>query len=117
MRIWDQIDPQTMCRQHLLGEHAELHGLWRVFEREQEGESKVGYAHHPETQRWRQHLLALRARHQLLAEEIIARGWNHRSPLAELQGEEDSSGESPPPLDDQLKSLQAKNCACTRSCL
>ena len=27
MRIWD-IEPERLCRKHLLAEHAELHGLW-----------------------------------------------------------------------------------------
>jgi hypothetical protein len=30
MRIWD-IEPEKLCRQHLLGEHRELHGLWVIL--------------------------------------------------------------------------------------
>ena len=38
MRIWD-VPPSLLCRQHLLGEHRELHGLWRILT-----ENRQGYA-------------------------------------------------------------------------
>ena len=30
MRIWD-IPPDKLCRQHLLGEHNELHAMWHIL--------------------------------------------------------------------------------------
>lgn len=75
MRIWD-ISPKRLCRNHLLGEHRELHAIWSVLVN-----GKKGYAHHPETLRWRGKLKALYARHAALVEEMAVRGYQHRSPL------------------------------------
>lgn len=75
MRIWD-IDPGYLNRQSLLGEHRELHGMYVVLT-----ENRKGYAAHPETKRWKDHLPALIRRHELLVEEMGLRGFNHRSPL------------------------------------
>lgn len=43
MRIWD-ISPGKLCKNHLLGEHRELHAIWTVIT-----ENKKGYSKHPET--------------------------------------------------------------------
>ena len=75
MRIWD-VDPAILCRQHLLGEHRELHGLWNILVH-----GKTGYSRHPETRRWEGKLAALYDRHEALVEEMTARGYTHRSPL------------------------------------
>ena len=45
MRIWD-IHPQKLCRQHLLGEHRELHAIWSVLVN-----NKKGYSNHPKNVR------------------------------------------------------------------
>ena len=75
MRIWDA-PPSLLCRQHLLGEHRELHGLWRILT-----EDRRGYAQHPETRRWRGKLAALHQRHEALTHEMVRRGYRHASPL------------------------------------
>ena len=75
MRIWD-IDPAELCRQHLLGEHRELHGLWNILTQD-----KRGYRMHPETRRWEGKLAALYHRHEALVAEMAARGYGHDSPL------------------------------------
>lgn len=75
MRIWD-LAPERLCRQHLLGEHRELHGLWAVLTL-----GKTGYARHPETRRWEGRLAALYARHEALVAEMARRGYMHRTPL------------------------------------
>ena len=75
MRIWD-ISPKRLCRNHLLGEHRELHAIWSVLVN-----GKKGYAHHPETLRWRGRLRALFGRHDALVQEMAVRGYQHRSPL------------------------------------
>ena len=75
MRIWD-VDPAILCRQHLLGEHRELHGLWNILVL-----GKTGYSRHPETRRWEGKLAALFDRHEALVREMTARGYNHGSPL------------------------------------
>jgi hypothetical protein len=75
MRIWD-ISPSRLCRQHLLGEHRELHAIWSVLTK-----NKKGYSHHPETLRWKGKLAALYLRHGKLVKEMKLRGYNHRTPL------------------------------------
>lgn len=75
MRIWD-VPPRHLCRQHLLGEHRELHGLWNILTLQ-----KRGYSAHPETRRWIGRLAALHGRHEALVEEMIRRGYRHATPL------------------------------------
>lgn len=75
MRIWD-IAPKKLCRNHLLGEHRELHAIWSVLTK-----NKKGYSRHPETLRWRNKLAALHSRHQELVKEMENRGYNHNSNL------------------------------------
>lgn len=75
MRIWD-IPPRILCRQHLLGEHRELHGLWNILTL-----GKLGYSRHPETLRWVGKNGALYARHEALVQEMERRGYAHHSPL------------------------------------
>jgi hypothetical protein len=76
MRIWD-IGPEKLCRNHLLGEHRELHAIWSILTNK-----KKGYRNHPETKRWQGKLKALYARHKKLVEEMERRGYRHRSPLS-----------------------------------
>ena len=75
MRIWD-ISPQYLCRNHLLGEHRELHAIWVVIT-----EKKNGYSKHPETIRWQGKLKAMCLRHEKLVKEMTIRGYAHKSPL------------------------------------
>lgn len=77
MRVWD-IQPKYLCRQHLLGEHRELHGLWNILTKHG---GSGGYSHHPETKRWVGKLRALYARHEALVVEMHKRGYNHHTPL------------------------------------
>jgi hypothetical protein len=107
MRIWD-VDPERLCRAHLLGEHRELHGLWNILT-----EGKEGYRRHPETRRWEGRLAALHARHERLAQEIGRRGWSHRSPLdpARATGSAVQDVYVDPP-ERQLHLLASKPCPC-----
>jgi hypothetical protein len=82
MRIWD-VPCAQLSRQHLLGEHRELHALWNILERLEAGEARVGYANHPETKRWRGYAPALFLRHAEQVREMQRRGWRHQSPLVE----------------------------------
>ncbi len=75
MRIWD-IPPKKLCRNHLLGEHRELHAIWVVLTK-----GKKGYSRHPETLRWKGKLAALYLRHERLVQEMGKRGYRHKSPL------------------------------------
>jgi hypothetical protein len=75
MRIWD-LPPRTLCREHLLGEHRELHAIWSIITL-----NRKGYAQHPETRRWRGKLRALYARHAALVDEMTRRGYEHHTDL------------------------------------
>jgi hypothetical protein len=75
MRIWD-IEPKKLCRNHLLGEHRELHAIWSILTK-----NKKGYSRHPETLRWKNKLGALYLRHEKLINEMKNRGYNHCSSL------------------------------------
>jgi hypothetical protein len=77
MRIWD-VPPRRLCRQHLLGEHRELHGLWNILVVHK---GMGGYSRHPETQRWVGKTRALFERHEELVAEMERRGYQHESPL------------------------------------
>ena len=107
MRIWD-LPPEVLCRQHLLGEHRELHAVWNVLTL-----GKQGYAKHPETLRWQGKQAALYARHEALVAEMGRRGYNHGSPLdgslAIGDVEQLTFVDTP---DEQVRLLRAKGCDC-----
>ncbi len=107
MRIWD-LHPSILCRQHLLGEHRELHALWVVIT-----EDKKGYSKHPETLRWKGKLKALYNRHELLVQEMERRKYNHRSPLLKSQArglaKQDILINS---IKEQIENLHKKRCDC-----
>lgn len=109
MRIWDQVEPKRLCRQHLLSEHRELHGLWSVLSKMREGEAS-GYSRHPEVVRWIDHEAALAERHNALVEEMLARGYKHNSPLPGPVP--DSWDDVPDPYDEQEEWLSKKGCEC-----
>ena len=107
MRIWD-LPPSELCRQHLLGEHRELHGLWNILTAD-----KRGYRLHPETRRWEGKLAALYARHEALATEMGRRGYTHRSPLdARLASGSAVQDAFVDPVPRQREILRAKGCEC-----
>jgi len=81
MRSWHPIHPRHLDRQRLLGEHVELHVLFKVID-----EDGDGWRNHPERRRWEGHLPALVRRHDQIVREMERRGYNHRSPLPEQAG-------------------------------
>lgn len=107
MRIWD-IPPERLCRNHLLGEHRELHAVWSIITK-----GKKAYANHPEITRWRGKLKALYLRHEELVMEMKARGYNHYTPLdpALATGEGEQSFFLVP-YEEQIRILQKKECRC-----
>ena len=72
MRMW-MVNPRTMCRRHLLGEHVECHMLASVIE---SGKSLQGFIDNGliDTSQ-------LEERHEDLSVEMERRGYNHQSPL------------------------------------
>jgi len=109
MRIWD-LDPSVLCRQHLLGEHRELHGLWNILK-----DGKKGYSQHPETKRWVNKIPALWIRHRALVEEMKKRGYDHKSPI-EWVGDhplgQDVQDRFVHSIDEQIEILRTKGCDC-----
>lgn len=107
MRIWD-VPPSILCRQHLLGEHRELHGLWNILT-----QGKVGYAKHPETLRWVGRTKALWNRHEALVAEMQKRGYQHASPLdVRLADGPERNERRVDPDDEQMRLLADKVCDC-----
>ncbi len=115
MRIWD-IEPARLCRQHLLGEHKELHGIWNIHVK-----GLNGYSKHPEVKRWKGYLYQLAVRHEKLAKELEYRNYNHNSELYPGVGDLEARHlinrfEKKPPFIDsvfvQIKKLRAKKCGC-----
>ena len=110
MRIWD-IDPKHLCRNHLLGEHRELHALWNIITL-----SKSGYRNHPETKRWRGKLAALYKRHEKLAGEMSFRGYTHASPLDQkLATGVEHQTVYLNTIEEQRSILKSKPCPCLLS--
>ena len=107
MRIWD-VSPSVLCRNHLLGEHRELHAIWSVITND-----RKGYSRHPEVMRWRGKLKALRKRHEMLVAEMRKRGYEHRSPIdkniASGSEKQDIYIDIP---ERQIEILKAKGCGC-----
>ena len=107
MRVWD-LPPRHLCRNHLLGEHRELHAVWSILT-----QGKRGYSHHPETLRWRGKLAALHLRHEALRAEMGRRGFAHGSPLnprlATGRPIQNAYVDSPP---EQRRILREKECGC-----
>lgn len=107
MRIWD-VPPARLCRQHLLGEHRELHGLWNILTL-----GKTGYRRHPETRRWEGRLAALYRRHETLVAEMARRGYNHNTPLDPALATGDAvQTVVVDPLERQYALLREKGCGC-----
>ena len=80
MRMW-LVDPAGMCRQHLLGEHVELHMLVGTLER---GKSIQGFLDGGliDTSK-------IRDRHADLTVEMMFRGYKHKSPLSFVHDDPD----------------------------
>ncbi len=107
MRIWD-ISPSKLCRNHLLGEHRELHAMWVVIT-----ENKKGYSLHPETLRWKYKLRAMYLRHEELVLEMTKRGYNHKSPLDKRKATGDAKqSDYVDSVKQQIIILKKKGCPC-----
>lgn len=72
MRMW-KVDPKLMCDRHLLGEHCEMHMFAGCLIK---GISIMGYVKGGLVE-----VDYLMQRHKELAEEMLCRMFNHKSPL------------------------------------
>ncbi|MCW4000840.1 MAG: pyrimidine dimer DNA glycosylase/endonuclease V [Candidatus Bathyarchaeota archaeon] len=77
VRIWC-VPVSELDRQHLLGEHAELHCIVGALQ----GKYKA-YRHHPQTLRFKDRIEQLYFRHCEQVAEMQKRGYRHNSPLPE----------------------------------
>jgi len=75
MRQW-LVNPEFLCRQHLLGEHQECHTFMGCIKK---GTSLKGYIKNGLVE-----VHNIKSRHDELAMEMIKRGYNHKSPLEEF---------------------------------
>jgi len=74
MRMWN-VNPALLCRQHLLGEHLEMHMFAGAL---REGHSIEGYRASGLVEPY-----MIEVRHDRLVEEMVLRGYNHKSPFPE----------------------------------
>ncbi|MEA3294341.1 MAG: pyrimidine dimer DNA glycosylase/endonuclease V [Euryarchaeota archaeon] len=107
MRIWD-IPPEKFCRNHLLGEHRELHAVWSIITN-----NKKAYSNHPEILRWKGKLRSLYLRHEKLVAEMTIRGYKHHTPLElKLATGEEVQDVLVVPYEEQVRILRNKGCDC-----
>ena len=81
MRMW-MVNPELMCRKHLLGEHVELHMFVGSINK---GIKIAGYI--------RTNLCepnSIISRHEALVAEMLSRGYKHQSPLPEFIYDDDT---------------------------
>ena len=105
MRVWD-VPERYLCRQHLLGQHREIHAIWHVI-----FDKRKGYSRHPEVLRWAGRLDALKDRHDGTVDEMTRRGYQHHSPVTSV-GDSTVQDLFLCSVQDQAKLLLAKGCAC-----
>lgn len=74
MRMW-MLPPEILCKKHLLGEHGEIHKHKHNFEKRHKIDKRI----HPIVQIEPE---SMASRHDALAKEMMARGYNHQSPYS-----------------------------------
>jgi hypothetical protein len=74
MRMW-MVDPIILCKNHLLGEHGEIHKhLWTFLKRHKKDKYIKNNCIEPS---------AMERRHNALVKEMLRRGYNHKSPYTQ----------------------------------
>ncbi|HLD91738.1 MAG TPA: pyrimidine dimer DNA glycosylase/endonuclease V [Patescibacteria group bacterium] len=72
MRMW-MVDPKILCKNHLLGEHGEIHKFFKQFVKKYNMNGRAGQIE-PKS---------MKQRHDELVNEMINRGYNHNSPYSQ----------------------------------
>jgi hypothetical protein len=75
MRMW-KVYPGVMCRNHLLGEHLEMHMFASAIKN---GKRIDGYIRNGLVE-----IHNIVNRHNLLVREMNNRGWNHKTPMTNI---------------------------------
>jgi hypothetical protein len=73
-RMW-MVEPRLLCREHLFGEHSEIHQLVGFI---QDGRINKLLGHHL---RGQIDVTRIQERHDTLVDEIKRRGYDHNTPL------------------------------------
>jgi len=107
MRIWDKIEPNRLCKKHLLAEHRETLCIWSVITN-----NKKGYSKHPETLRFKDNLGSLIYRHNKIITEATKRGYNFK--LLPNQDNYNIDSKIIESWDNQELSLSLKQCECIK---
>lgn len=71
MRMW-MVNPEILCRQHLLGEHGEIHKHRHNFVKHHSIAKRIIMGQIEPESMW--------TRHDELSQEMLNRGYNHNSP-------------------------------------
>lgn len=71
MRMW-MVEPKLLCRKHLLGEHGEIHKHRHNFVKKHSIAKRIEMGQIEPS--------SMKSRHDALAEEMLRRGFNHKSP-------------------------------------
>lgn len=66
------VEPKTLCRKHLLGEHFEIHKFYHMFIKKQDMSTRIKQKQIYPSE--------MKNRHDILAKEMIERGYKHNSP-------------------------------------
>lgn len=74
--MWN-VDPQLMCKQHLMGEHVEMHMLREAIRKHPHGEA-IAKGH---AKKGQVNTRKIQERHDELVAEMESRRFNHDSPL------------------------------------
>ena len=72
MRMWN-VDPSLLCKQHLLGEHGEIHKHRHNFVKKHKIDGRMSPIVQIEPS-------SMQSRHDELANEMLRRGMDHKSP-------------------------------------
>ena len=78
MRMWN-VNPKILCNSHMLGEHVEMHFFLGWIKK---GKSIKGFI-----EKGLVEVHNIKKRHDELAEEMIKRGMNHKSPMEDYNFE------------------------------
>lgn len=80
MRMWI-VNPSAMCRNHLLGEHLEIHMfVGAILNGQLESGRLKGFINNGLLE-----VDKLKSRHELLVKEMARRGYKHKSPLPKFK--------------------------------
>jgi hypothetical protein len=82
--------------------------MWNIITQD-----RKGYASHPETKRWKGKLKALFMVHEKIVQEMLARGYNHKSPLDKTLAKGSKvQTVFVDPVERQIEILREKGCSC-----